>query len=128
MTMAEVPLYHPLSRAQVVLAQALVGSRRWQWPGTLALEPRGGIREVRRGQQLKGKEVPYLSHPTVAGHLLDMLDTACGSTVRWSVGRDEGPACWCILEARGRRRVFTGTCLGEAVGRAVLARWGRLGG
>jgi hypothetical protein len=126
--MAELPPYHPLSRAQVEVARALSASRHWQWPDTLALEPRGAVLEVRRGQQLKGQEVPYLPHPGVAGHLLDMLDTACGSTVRWSVGRGEGPACWCILEARGHRRVFTGTCMGEASGRALLARWRRLGG
>ncbi len=126
--MAELPPYHPLSKAQVEIARALSGSRRWRWPDMLALEPQGAVLEVRRGQQLKGREVPYLPHPSVAGHLLDMLDVACGGTVRWSVGRGDGPGCWCLLEARGHRRVFTGTCMGEAVGRAVLARWRRLGG
>lgn len=125
--------YPSLTPAQVEIAVALVACPQWRWgSGTTALRADGALVEIMPGRAM-GMErsamvglLPLLTDPAVVGHLTAALDAACGPQVRWSCGR-QGASYEAHLEAGPHRRSWTGTCLGEALAGALVARWWAMG-
>lgn len=125
--------YQPLTPVQISIATSLVRNPRWSWGSpTTAVRPDGGLVDVMPGRpvamnpQGAAPLLPLLPDPGVVGHLLGLLETACGEEVTWSVGRRAGGPWWCRLERGAHARSWEGTCLGEAVGAALEARWAAL--
>ncbi len=128
------PSYTGLTPAQVTVARGLLTSTRWTWGAhTVALRPDGALLEISpsrglsREQALQEGLVPLITDPVVLGHLLAMLEQACGQTVSFSVQRERGPdgalSFTCTLSSGDHRRAWTGACVGEAVAQALIARW-----
>lgn len=122
--------YNGLSPSQVAVSAALVASARWGWgSGTTGLTEGGALVEIMPGRPVAMNSlasqglIPMLTEPNVMGHLMSLLAVACGAEVSWSVGQRGGSEAWCALEAGGHRREWTGTCLGEALAGALVARW-----
>lgn len=126
--------YSGLSPAQVTLARGLLTSPRWTWGAhTVALRPDGAIvellpgRAMSREQALQQGLVPLITDPIVLAHLLTLLETACGEAVTFTLRRQVDPegqiSFACDLEAGAHRRSWEGSCAGEAVALALVARW-----
>ena len=84
-------------------------------------------RALSREQALQEGLVPLITDPIVLGHLLTMLEAACGQAVSFSVQRERGPdgalTFTCALSSGDHHRAWEGTCVGEAVAQALVARW-----
>ncbi len=126
-----------LTPAQLAAARALVAHARWTWGShTIGLRPDGALVEMRPGQAMTRERaladglVPLLSDPIVTAHLLTALDAACGPEIGLTMARDLGedgaPRFTCTLSAGSYQRSWTGSCLGEALASALLARWGAM--
>lgn len=122
--------YHPLPLSVAEVAQALARAPRWRWPmNVVGIYPDGRLVEVRGAEAWGPDLVPFLPDEATAGRLIEMLGAACGDGITWEVGRRRDGArtrFWARLTAGVHAREWTGDCLGEAVGRALLARWERV--
>lgn len=120
----------PLPVAEV--AQALARAPQWRWFGpSRAVFPDGRLLDVRTGAAPEAGAVPYLVDRATIGGLLDQLGSACEPGITWEAGQRRGrgrTVYWVRLTAGVHAREFHGECLGEAVGRALLARWARMPG
>lgn len=126
--------YPGLTPAQLSVARALVEAPEWRW-GThsIGLRKDGALVEVMPGRALgmhagaSDGLVPLITDPLVVGYLFERLEQACGEEVLISNGQRRGPIrWWCALEAGSHKREWEGSCLGEALGGALLARWDAL--
>lgn len=123
--------YALISPPQVELGRALLADRHWRWPaGIFAIYPDGRLMEIRTPSAATGEALPYLTDSRTAGALMGLLDEACAPAgIFWTLGRRPAGArsvYFCRLESGPHERAWAGECPGEAVGRALLARWERM--
>lgn len=126
-----VTAYAMLSHSHVEVGRALLADRHWRWPaGVFATYPDGRLLEIRTPSAATSEALPYLPDARTTGALVGLLDEAClPAGVLWTMGRrpaGKGQIYWCRLEAGPHERAWAGDCLGEAVARALLARWERM--
>ena len=75
---------------------------------------------------MQGQLLPLLTDAVVLGHPLAALERACGEEVHITLCRQSGPVgvstCTCTLEVGQHHRTWRGTCFGEVVALALVAR------
>ena len=120
--------YPGLTPAQVEVARALVASPRWTGiPHLCALRPDGSLVQLTAHSRAWPAEgVPYLPDAVVLGHVLELLQRACGAEVGLAFGTLPSGRRYCTLRAGDRVRTWEGDLLAEAVGAALVARWAAL--
>lgn len=123
--------YRPLDPSVVEVARALVRAPGWRWPmGVVGIYPDGRLVEVRGAEAWGPELIPLLTDEATAGRLLELLGAACGEGITWEVGQRRAGRTvryWARLTAGVHAREWGGATVGEAVGRALLARWERAG-